>query len=318
MAKSAALVAAFIAWIHLTFSVGGALYAWSTYSKRMFDVRLFPDNAAIPTLVGAYMHSVVRADDVIAIGSSFTFGHPTRESATYTSELTRRGIPAVNLGVNGLGMIGIRDWLLCPLQKRDIKVRAVIVEIPLVNEMSWLPKVPKDQRHFGPCPITKDVTLTGFFLRRLMGTSLIRFLFDPYAKYDPPAPPPNAKFEKPPPGYLATLGEFENAAPEFRDNILAIYKSALQISDNVLMFITPVYLEGLSESDRSSVSEQLKVAHEFCREAAGGNCLDTSGLIGSIGNFYNLTHMNGTGAKALAAIVARQFRPVVTVRFTDQ
>ncbi len=78
------------------------------------------------------------------------------------------------------------------------------------------------------------------------------------------------------------------------------------------MFVTPIYLDGLAKAEvnREVVAEQLARAQEFCREAAGNNCLDLSSISGNVNNFANLTHFNGTGAKALADLIGpRIVRP---------
>lgn len=298
LARMTALVVLLATCFHFVTGAAVSAYASLYFTRRLPDVRMFGEGRQVPVLVSSLIGSAIPQNAVVAAGSSFTFGYPYDERFAFAAELN-----AVNLGVVGLGLAGIHDWLICAMIARGLRARALIIEIPLVNEMSWLPHQTPENAKLNSCPSTKTESLLLFALTHPIGTGWSALLFD---RYRLTVPPSRVSIAKAPAGYFASASDLRKVEGILQENIKTLYVAARMVSDNVIMFVTPIYVDGLTQADadRAAVGEQFDRAQEFCRDAAGDNCLDLSLLIRNPDNFYNLTHFNGTGAKALAALIA--------------
>ena len=305
LAKMVALVAVLAGALHIVVTAAAATFSRFYYQERLFDLRApGVPSAEIPRIIGGYIGSMVDERVVVTVGSSLTFGHPFTEKWTMAGNLNRMGIQTVNLGVTALGLQGISHWVLCEMQSRNIKARAVVLEIPLINEMSWLPHQATEAARTGPCPSKNTGGLFRVFVERLYGIDWVPILRDRYRNVNPPDYPNLER--RVPDGYFATSDAFKKVIPVFRENIALMYAQAKSISDNVILFVSPVYLEGLAgrTDQEASVREQFAGVLKMCQEIAGSNCVDTTPLTAHELNFYNLSHINGNGAKALANLIA--------------
>ena len=193
-AKITALVVALVGALHVVVTAAAATFSRFYYQERLFDLRApGVSSAEIPRIIGGYIGSMVDDRVVVTVGSSLTFGHPFTEKWTMAGNLNRMGIQTVNLGVTALGLQGISHWVLCEMQSRNIKARAVVLEIPLINEMSWLPHQAPEAARTGPCPSKNIGGLFRIFVERLYGIDWLPILRDRYRNVDPPDCPSSRK-----------------------------------------------------------------------------------------------------------------------------
>lgn len=306
LARMTTLVVALMGIFHVLTTAAATTFAHFYFHERIFDIRMSSvPTAEFPRMIGSYIESMVDDRVVVTVGSSVTFGFPFAEQWTMAGSLNRMGIDTVNLGVTALGVQGISHWVLCEMQSRHTKARAVILEIPLINEMSWLPKQTYAAARTGECPGKNTGSMFRVFLGKLYGIDWLRILKKNYQINHPGRPQLE---DRVPDDYFATSDEFKKVVPVFRENIALMYAQARSVSDNVVLFVSPVYLDGLSgRTDREdSVRTQFLGVTEMCREIAGIKCVDTSPLTKDDCNFYNLAHLNGFGSKALADLIAPQ------------
>lgn len=302
LAKMAALIVAFFGLMHVGWSATVAAYANFYYQTRIYDVSRFGVGRDYPLLVSAYVGSHVRPDVVTAIGSSFTFGYAFDEQYTFTAALNRANIPSVNVSAIGYGISGIIDTI-CDIKNRDLRVRNLVIEIPLINELGWLLGGPGSPKIEPNCKRIEPQSLFWIVLNRFKGVGWARFLFDPYRG--------SAPYERPhvigkvPEGYFVNASQFEKLKPLLTHNLDALFATAKGSAENVIFFVTPVYMSGVAVAggDATAVRSQFEFAESFCKEA-GRNCVDASKLIENPDNFSNITHFNGTGGKALADLIA--------------
>jgi len=298
LAKMTGLTAVLAIFVHVLVSGAVAAYASWYFTNRLPDVQKFAEGPKVPSLVSGLIGLTVPNNGIMAVGSSFTFGYPHDEKFAFPQSLG-----AYNLGVVGLGLNGVHDWLICAMQQRHLRSRTLIVEIPLINDMNWVPSNIDRARIVG-CPNTQYGSFFRFVLANPIGTGWASFLFDHYRQI---APQDAISIAKAPAGYFASRANFQRAKDVLRTNIKTTYDAARLISDDVILFVTPIYLPGLEQAsaDRAAVTEQFNEAQKFCREAAGDHCLDVASLVTDPRNFFNLTHFNGVGSRALAALIAK-------------
>lgn len=293
-------------WLHVVASFAVAAYTQYYYQDRMFDVRRYPGGGAtLVPLTGGYMASMVTRDDNVLLGSSFSFAVPFDVNETVGAILRHRGIRIRNVSVIGLGVTGMND-IACAMVVRQLKARTLIIEIPWINEVSYLSQFPAAPPVRKCAPSESSSSMFHFALTHPIGLGWLNFLFDPYRGK---ASPEKVALSPIPKGYYATLDDFARIKPALRKQLAALYHRAKSISPNVLLFVTPVYLDGVARvasEYHASVGHQFSSVQDFCKKLAAENCIDTTSLTGNPDYFANMTHFKQRGSEALAALIARR------------
>jgi hypothetical protein len=317
----AALGLAFFAALHSIFSVVVAYGTPLYYRDRIFDVHRLKGSYEAEW-IRTYVYDVVSNDHVVAAGSSFTFLYPYDEQDTYSAELNRRGIKTINVSATSYGTRAIFDNILCPLRDAARKPKAIILEIPLINDVTHMrePGAVGESAVISECPKPQNMGLTAFALSHPIGVGWASVMFDQFALAHAGD---FIGLGEVPVGYFSSLEEFKVAEPRLAGNMKDVYALAKTISPHVLMFVTPVYFDGITKvkRDPEQVRPQFERAVELCKSIAGDSCVDTSHLL-HVRHFANMTHFNRTGAEALAAsfyerLVSKlepdrkQFRPLL-------
>lgn len=262
------------------------------YADRIPDVRSFPDPRRF---AGAFVTQRTR-HETLSIGSSLTFGYPFRPQDAYPAHLHAR-----NLGIVGLSLNGVFDWVLCPLASAGTQADLIVIEIPLVNEMSWLPKQPVEAARIRNCTPGQADSLFALVARQPLGLHW----FGTGNDWLTEAAVAGRVFPTPPDGYFATLTAYESVETLLRENLAETSRLASRISRNVIFFVSPIYTEGLPDRTITDVEAQIAKAHALCMGATEGRCVDASPLGADAKNFYNRTHLSAVGSAKLARLIRR-------------
>lgn len=299
LARMSVLIVVFMGALHVAWSAIACTAISFYYQERIFDIHRL-GGADRRKWMAAYIKSKVSDDQVLAAGSSFTFLYPYDVAYTYTAELNRRGVRTANISATGYGSQGIHDAILCPLIQQNKRPRAIVLELSLINELAGI-RDGGTKASIGDCPDVRSEGLFLFTLKHPLGVDWLSIARDQFHGIVPPEKPTLGVV---PDSYFPTATDFAKARPLLESNIRRLYARAQSISDNVAMFVTPVYYDGVAVVGRDAgmVHAQFEATLEICKQTAGPNCVDTSRLIAK-GNFANMTHFNARGAKALADLI---------------
>lgn len=300
---------------HLVFSAVVALAAQRGYPERIFDVRRISDGPH-GELVGAYLASQ-RPDqiDTLFVGSSFTFGYPWSDEVTFASLYGKAvGERVLNVSIVGANTEDLCEDVLSELNGAGMTPGSIVIEFPLINETKQL-LLPEDGQAMATIPRQTDSgigeaphSLFSFVLRRPLGVDWIRLLWSPYARSQPER---NVSITRVPDDYFASSDDFERIKEELTARMRTVLTMAAGVTENVYLFVTPVYLEGVERagSDKANIERQLRYAQAECRRLAGEKCIDTMNLAAESGSYYNLTHLNKRGHADFAALLSRTMNP---------
>jgi hypothetical protein len=273
---------------HLAFAGGIAAALYWGYPHRIYDVRNWPNDKEIGALVTAFLHT--RPSDVVFVGSSFTFGYPWQEPVIF-SRLVGRG---TNVSVVGTDLNEVHNIILCNFGEH--RPRAIVLEIPVINAIAT-------PRSFLGCRVEKPATYFEFAVRRPLGVGWLPFVWDKEAY---PKPDDDIKISAVSDDYFRTTYDREKFAKE----IVTVLQKAKGLAPQVYAFPSPVYLPGVTQvgRDAAAVREQLDFSLATCRTVPGVVCLDTAGFYDKRDYYYNMTHLNQRGHRAMADFLAPQLR----------
>lgn len=286
--------------MHLAFSAGAA-FTMTSYKDRIFDVREFPHPSDFAPLVGGYVQALP-ASTVVA-GSSFSFGYPLSADKTLAS-----GLPdTVNASVVGGGFDLITETILCEIKARGLRPKAIVLEVPLINEVY---NIGKNGVRPIACAETAHPSLLSFALGYPVGTQWFDLLTDPYSDTRDRSIQIQPVFQ----GYFVTREQFEAGKTTLRERMRATYLLGSESADAVYMFVTPVYIPGITDAgdDPQKVLEQFKFAEQACMEIAGSRCISTADMLDQRDFYSNITHINGVGAAFLRDLIGAALRPAGT------
>lgn len=294
---AAALLAA--ALLHVAISFAAATVA-ASYSKRVFKTSEF-GGKNLAVLVGSYIEARLENDkSIIAGGSSFSFGYPFPAEFAWPAQLGEQlREPVVNAGVIASGADGIRQAVMCQMSARGLKTKTLILEVPLVNELSSL----KASRGGPTCSIQDRRSLVRFALENAIGLKWVDALRDEYAAT---ADRPEIAIAPLPDNYFATPDHFERVKDVFAQNMAFDFAKAKEVAAYVYLFVTPVYIPGVAEGggDAAEVERQFKFAEAACVEIAADRCIETGSMLFTRELYANLTHLNRAGHAEMARLVA--------------
>jgi hypothetical protein len=294
----------------------GAHIAWSTTvaglmhavnDHRVPNVRKVENSGTRwEDLTSAFVtqaHGGARRDGkpfMLFIGSSVTWGHPWQEQAIFTRGVAQRlGDWRVgNLSIVGVGTRGLTDFATCALGEQ-LRPDLLVVEIPLVNLVA---SATSDARHAPRVCARPGQGAEDYWqlvVRRPHGTSwMALFATEQWlARKDE-----ELQTGPVPPGYFADRRTFAEVEAPFAAELRRFLEAVSRMGARVVVHVSPIYTAGVAEAggDTGAVEYQIDLADRICREFAQLTCLDTRVFSGRRELFYNLTHLNQRGHRAMA------------------
>jgi hypothetical protein len=247
------------------------------------------------------------------IGSSVTYGYPWQERITYTKLVADdlKNWKISNLSVIGIGMRAMTDFVTCGL-KKSRKPHMLFVEIPLVNSTSSIsPGAISDPRECAKY----DDGVPGYWplvLSRPYGIAWVSILWDEESYEKPDS---NLVISPLPPTYFADRQRFKAIEGQFVSELRYFLSEVSAMGEQVFVYVSPIYTPAISIAggDRAAVEYQVELTNRVCKEYKKLSCLDSSVFSQRPELFYNLTHLNHRGHRALAnwfePYIASQSRP---------
>jgi hypothetical protein len=240
------------------------------------------------------------------LGSSVTWGHPWQESVIFTRVAAERldGWKLANLSIVGAGMRGLTDFATCAINAQH-RPHVLVVEIPLVNATS---SVLSDSRHAPRVCAATGQAAGGYgrlVFERAWGIGWMSlFATEPFV----PRPDEGLQTGKIPAGYFADRQAFAVMEPVFTQELRRFIGAVSVMADRVYVYVSPIHVPGIAPAggDHEAVAAQIDLALRTCQEFAHVTCLDTRPLGERQDHFYNLTHLNQQGHRALAGWFIKQ------------
>lgn len=289
---------------HLLFSASVFAFISKNYQERMIDVRVFdPNVVSPPDLAGAWLAANATPTSTVFVGSSFTFGFPLAAASSMPSQFARleRG-PVLNASTIGVSIEGIERYFLCELKRRGLRVKAIVVEIPLINELSFMRSVMKrNLTRRAECAVGPALPLFWLIVTH-PSWGWASNIFDPYTALDDKVP-----IGPIPPDYIVERDQFEAVQGALSIRIRQVIDEARLYADEVYAFITPASLERIGQGggDAELVAQQIEFGQSVCKNLLGEKCIATADLSENPALFYNAAHLNRAGNGVLARRVAR-------------
>jgi hypothetical protein len=304
-------LAAGVAHLVVGLTVLASLYV--LYPHRIFNVRQWSnDVVASFRLIGTYLNANARRRDrpvLLFAGSSVTFGYPWNERFVFTRLVAnqRPDYRMINGSIIAADVSGINDWIVCAAKRNRIRLDAIVVEVPVVNTLVYLANLHRagvTAPRLTTCEAEdRDPGYLRLVLLRFRGLAWIDFLWNSegVAVNEQRMHP-----EPVPKGYFASAADFAAVRETFANQIVQTVTNARTIADKVYVFPSPVFVKGLTEigEDAATVDAQLRAVMDACRSIAGVQCIDLSPVYADQSHFYNFTHLNQAGHRALADLLA--------------
>lgn len=245
---------------------------------------------------------------VVFLGSSVTYGYPWNESVIFTNRVSRQlpGMNVINLSYIGADIWGMYEYLMCPLNASpNSKPEMVFIEIPLVNSISQTKIGPLSPKRKCNDLIDPRRSYFDFIFERPIGLGWIHLMFD---RSSHEFLEKNVQLDYVGDKYFATSARFAILESAYRRDLDIFLTYAASLGDKVFVFISPIYLDGVSEvgGEYAAVKYQLKVTDEVCKLHASIKCLSLSNLENDRSMFYNVTHLNIKGNKNLSNIIIKE------------
>jgi len=302
--------------IHVGFSGLLAVVVEKGFPHRMLNVRAIEpdDRPARNELISSFLNAARRDGRPLIgfFGSSFTYGYPFPPSAPLSGE-TAGAFPehrVVNVSVIGSGLDGIHTSLeLAALQ--NCRFETLVVEIPVVNETSFLPNNPQGWRTSyaetrEQVAYAEGATHFKWFLHRPAGVRYLAIMFEELTLANDEIP---LALVQPYDGYFATRDKFEAVRKEYEDKVAATLRAAQQISNRVVAFPTPVFLAGDDRVryDAAALNEQIDATYAACQTVDGVLVVRLDERFLRDENlFCNLTHFGLRGNREFGAWLAAE------------
>jgi hypothetical protein len=303
---------------HVCFSGLLTLVVEKRFPHRMLNVRAIEpdDRPARNELIASFLGAAKRDGRPLIgfFGSSFTYGYPFPPSSPLSGE-TAEAFPdhrVVNVSVLSSGLDAIHTSIeLAALQ--GCRFEILVIEIPVVNETSFLPKNPQGWRKdfvgaHEDVAHAEGATHFQWFLKRPSGVRYLAIMFEELTLANDEIP---LSLVQPYDGYFATREKFEVVRGEYADKVAVTLKAAQAISDRVVAFPTPVYLAGNGKIryDAAALREQIDATYAACGAVEGVTTVRFDERFLQDGNlFCNLTHLGLRGNREFGAWLAGEIR----------
>ena len=300
---------------HLLTAASATFAIHTLYSHRIFNVRAWSDDGAERVqLVGSFL--VENAEQatkplIVFAGSSVMYGYPWDERFVFT-HLFAEQKPAskvINASIVAADIKGVNDGIVCSALGNRIRFDAVVIEVPVVNTTSHLVQSRKSGHRAAPlqqCGADQDdSTYFELAVRHPRGIGWLRFLWNSEARETVES---TIRTGPVPRDYFATAADFEAIRQDYADRIRETLTNAQQMAEVVYAFPSPIYLGGLEEigEDEPGIRHQLQTAVDSCASVPGVRCLDTAAIWMNRSYFFNLTHLNQAGHRAVADLLAAE------------
>ncbi len=294
-------VVVFIGCTHFLWSSLVSLCLTHFYAGRVLNVtKLQNINKDAIDFLGSYSESFALREpnkkSILVVGSSVTYGYPWQENVVFSSLLQKKLNKYIvgNLSVIGTSILGIVDPPFCiraPENLPDI----VIAEIPLVNSVSAT--AAGNYYNDLACPLERKGQLQTVFSRP-WGSEWVRLLWDEESYYKPDSDLMVSVVSK---GYFKSSSEFEGLENKYVGELREYFDAISKFGRSVWVYVSPVYIGGIeSEALREAVKYQINLSYEMCEKYKKLVCINVSPLNSQRELFYNLTHLNQRGHRAMA------------------
>lgn len=312
LAPTGLAVVAITALTHVAASLAAAFALAAAYPHRMADIRSWPgeaDPARTADFVSGFVEEIRRRSiETLFVGSSVTFGYPWQEPVIFSRQYAalRPEEPTANLSIIGAHLGLMEDVLLCRVLNGGVKLKTIVIEIPVVNGVGYL-----DQRLPPPPPCDARIggrSYAWFTLTRPIGIGWVPFIRDRLAY---PKADEHIALQKVPEGYFVVASRFAAIEAEFRERVRNVTRAATRVAERVYVFPSPVYLPGASEmgEDATAISQQIDAAVDACDTVEGAVCLRPDEFLTLREAYYNMTHFNQRGHRAFAEWLAASIPP---------
>jgi hypothetical protein len=281
------------------------------YPHRIYNVRAWSDEGTLRyRLVGSFLREHVSPDSPVVafVGSSVTYGYPWAEPLVFSRLFAnaRPDATVVNASIVAADITGINDWVICAARRNNVRLRAVVLEIPVVNTTAHFIRLREEGRRGGHLAACEAGETDPGYLRLAVteprGLGWFTFLSrtDAAERIESPI-----RLVPVPDDYFASAEKFASIREEYALGIKRLLNNALQVADTVYAFPSPVFIAGLAEIGRDPlmIAEQLAVTDAACAEVPGVRCLDTARLWADRSLYINLTHLNQAGHRATADLM---------------
>ncbi len=274
---------------------------------RMPNVRDFP-HEIWPQISGVYLNQQIRSNTVLLVGSSFTYGYSFAADLALTPSLSKAtGRPVVNVGIIAGSLEASVDHVFCAMANRNLHVKTIIVEIPLVNEMHTF-STGSRKADFSPCRRLRPWSATETIARHPSASAWLLNVIDQYRlariDYDDIIIAPVDE------DYFTSEEIFQANKDILKHRIRNTLLAAAMFADEVYAFVSPVYLDGIETAgrERQPVANQFAFAEGACVEVLGSRCIRTESLTTRREIYSNLTHLSIRGHGVFAEHVAKALR----------
>jgi hypothetical protein len=108
-----------------------------------------------------------------------------------------------------------------------------------------------------------------------------------------------------PEGYFTTADDFAAVKGVFASQVRETLSKARTVANTVYAFPSPVYVAGLREigEDAAAVDDQIRAALTACASVSGVHCVDPATVLTTPAYYYNFTHLNVAGHRAMADLL---------------
>jgi hypothetical protein len=300
------LIGSLIAW-HFLWSLVVAIIFCNVYDHRIFDMTKIPNvgrewESFTSSFFSHKMKSAISENkpSVMFIGSSVTFGYSWQEDVIYTKILSNQlpGWRVSNLSIIGVGMRAITDFATCAIGPAN-RPAVLFVEIPLVNSTA---SISADGSHAPRQCLNYSNGVPGYWtnvLTRPYGSAWIPILWDGHAYKKTEA---DFKISPLPTDYFLSEEKFSKVENKYLTELRRFLTSVSLMGEKVFVYISPILTSEIKKSggDRAAVEYQILLTNKVCLEYKNVTCLDVSIFSDRSDLFYNLTHLNQRGHRALA------------------
>ncbi|HDV5710154.1 TPA: hypothetical protein RJD49_001854 [Legionella pneumophila] len=296
------------------------------YSRNLINIRNFIDSERY-TLINAYLNQKLKSPKkpvILVFGSSFSYGYRLLANETYTHFMAEYFPNHTVLNASQIGSSG-EDILtnINYLKAINIHLDTLIIEINLFNFTASTSIVAADtspKRWFDYI----NNSYSQFYLLHPHGINLLTNL-ELNRIYGPSKKIENSySFISLPGSFSEEYSHFKKKLPMYKTFLNSLFSSASSIADHVYFFVSPIYKNGLKQTQFkvSDIQSELDDIYQICRNFTKIHCLAPS-FNYSKNNFMNLSHFNEQGHRVLAKWLSEQIsktqnRQITTVELNKQ
>jgi hypothetical protein len=299
--------------LHVVVAVTASIAMRAMYPHRIFNVRAWSNEGTERYhLVGSFLSETASDESrpVIAFaGSSVSYGYPWDERFIFSRLFAERrpASKVINASIVATDISGVNDWIVCAARRNRIRIDALVIEIPVVNTTSHLVQSlrgPHKSASLEACAVgPPDPGYFTLAATRPRGIGWFPFLWDNEARETIES---TVHIIPVPKDYFASAAGFDEILADYAGRITTTLTNAQQVAGVVYAFPSPIYVGGLEEigEDAPAIRHQLQSTVDACRAVPGARCVDTAAMWMNRSYYYNLTHLNQAGHRAMADLFA--------------